>query len=340
MTDEMTNPGLVQHGMAPSDRPTVLRPLTFEAVMQFAEVLAKSSLVPKEYQGNPANIVVAMQYGAEIGLHAMQALQSIAVIGGKPALYGDAGLAIVQSHREFEWIHEQDDLTTQTATCTIQRKGWDAVVRRFSQADAERIQVYEGGGLRPLASRTMWKNYPVRMRQMRARWWAMRDCFADALKGIIGREEMEGHVEPPDAGNGDAFDYLRPQPPQAGPVIDVKPEPPDPPLVSGLVAEEAAAVYDQQEQLFPAGAPPTPPPEATVFDLNGQHFVTKGITRKQMLESFELVGAIHSKKKGVAAKILHDEYGVATRSDLTTSEAEKYLARLRQVRQELEQEKA
>src|SRR3546814_4979258 len=35
-----------------------------------------------------------------------------------------------------------------------------------------------------------WSQYPQRMRQMRARAWAMRDGFADVLKGIGIAEEV------------------------------------------------------------------------------------------------------------------------------------------------------
>jgi hypothetical protein len=317
----------VKH-LAVIDRPLILRPTTFAELMEYAGQLAKSDLVPKEYQNKPANILVAVQYGAEIGLHAMQALQSIAVIGGKPSLYGDAGLAIVQTHPAFVSIKETDDTTTKTATCELLRQGWEPVVRQFAQADADRIQVYEGGGQRALASRTMWKNYPVRMRQMRARWWAMRDCFADALKGMLGREELEEGDEPtrpaPDNGTGgDGDDFM----PRALVIVPdaVNPEAADaPPLVS---APSLAEQLDNAEQLVI-------PLDPTRFELNGQQFQTKGMTREQMVESLGLVGAINAKKKGRAQAVLHEEFGVATRAELTHELAAQYLDRLRAVAQE------
>ena len=42
----------------------------------FAEVISKSGLVPKDYQGKPANCFVAIQWGMECGLAPLQALQS------------------------------------------------------------------------------------------------------------------------------------------------------------------------------------------------------------------------------------------------------------------------
>ena len=40
-----------------------------------ASVLCKSSLIPKDFQGNPGNVLVAIQWGMELGLAPMQALQ-------------------------------------------------------------------------------------------------------------------------------------------------------------------------------------------------------------------------------------------------------------------------
>ena len=313
------------------DRPSILKLVTFEEYVRASEYLAKSNLVPKDYQGNPANIFLALQYGAEVGLYPMQALQSIAVIGGKPSLYGDAGLAIVQSHPAFVSIKETDDPETKTATCTIVRDGWEPVTRQFSQSDAERVQVYEGGSQRALASRTMWRNYPVRMRQMRARWWAMRDCFADALKGIMGREELEGGGEvngngttAPDTLGGEPENPFMPQRVSLGEITE--------PIIDTAVAGPAEGnppppTSDEPEQLMLVGDSK----KSTEFELHGQRFSTKGMTRDQMNESFGLVGAINTKKKGRANEVLHDEFSVPTRADLTKEQADKYIQRLKDV---------
>jgi hypothetical protein len=165
--------------------------------MALATQLSDSALVPKEYRGKPGDILIAIGLGHEVGLKWAQALQSIAVIGGRPTIWGDAGLGLVIQHPDYEWHKETDNAQTQTATCAIKRRGLDPVVRTFSQADAERITVWERdaqGNTRQvrLADRPVWKaGYGQRMRQMRARWWAMKDSFPDALKGIEGREWVE-----------------------------------------------------------------------------------------------------------------------------------------------------
>jgi hypothetical protein len=65
-------------------RDTALTPHTFAEAVQFANMIAKSTLVPQEYRGKPENIFLALQLGAEIGLSPLQAVQNIAVINGRP----------------------------------------------------------------------------------------------------------------------------------------------------------------------------------------------------------------------------------------------------------------
>ncbi|NVO08257.1 MAG: hypothetical protein HXX19_20995, partial [Rhodoferax sp.] len=65
-------------------------PSSFSEMMEMSDRLADSSMVPKDYVGKPGNCLVAIQWGMEIGLKPLQAMQNIAVINGRPSLWGDA----------------------------------------------------------------------------------------------------------------------------------------------------------------------------------------------------------------------------------------------------------
>lgn len=187
-----------------------LTPTTFGEAMQFSEALAKSTMVPREYQRSPANILVAIQWGAELGLSPLQAVQSIAVINGKPSVYGDALLALVRGSPLCEDVieHIEGEGDNRVAICEARRKGSAPVIGRFSVADARRAGLWEKAG--------SWKQYPERMLQWRARGFALRDAFADILRGVISAEEagdypreMKDITPPPDprslTGDLDAF---------------------------------------------------------------------------------------------------------------------------------------
>lgn len=158
-----------------------LAPTSLGEAMKFGEMLAVSGVVPEVYRNNPAGIVAACEQGSHLGFTAMQSLQSIAVINGMPSLWGDALPALAMSHPDFESIDESYDPDTMVATCKIKRKGMAEQSRTFSWTDAERAE---------LTKKDTYRKYPQRMLKARARAWAIRDVFPDALKGCGVVEEV------------------------------------------------------------------------------------------------------------------------------------------------------
>jgi len=166
---------------------TILEPKTLTEAMEFSEVLSKSGMVPDHYQGKPANILVAIQWGYELGLAPMQALQNISVINGKPSMWGDAMLALVKAHPAFRGMHEQ--IEGDTAVCEVKREMENGEIETtrgtFSIAEANKA------GL--TSKRGTWQYYPNRMLKLRARGFALRDAFPDAIKGLITTEEAKDY---------------------------------------------------------------------------------------------------------------------------------------------------
>lgn len=132
----------------------------------------------------PEVALIRLQAGLELGLTPIWSLTNIMVTNGRPSVWGDALLAIVQAHPDFEGAHEtiEGSGDEMAATCEIQRKGRIPVKRTFSVSDAKKAGLW--------AKQGPWTSYPKRMLQMRARSWACRDSFADALRGLGVVEEM------------------------------------------------------------------------------------------------------------------------------------------------------
>lgn len=158
-----------------------LTPTSFTEAIKFAETLSRSDIVPKDFKGNAGNILVAIQWGLELGLQPMQAMQNIAVINGRPSLWGDSVIALVKGSSLCEYIYETVD--NGVATCRVKRKGEEEQVRIFTMEDAKLA------GL--LGKQGPWSQYPKRMLQMRARAFALRDVFPDVLKGMPIAEEIQ-----------------------------------------------------------------------------------------------------------------------------------------------------
>lgn len=158
---------------------------SLEEAYRFANAICASGFAPKGME-KPEAVLVAIQLGAEIGLTPMAALQNTAVINGRPAIYGDAALALVRasgllvSYKEEEVGEAGAD--TQGYRVTAVRKGEQSAVETFTVSDAKRAKLWGKAG--------PWSDYPKRMLRFRARGYVLRDLFGDILKGLRTVEEV------------------------------------------------------------------------------------------------------------------------------------------------------
>jgi len=161
---------------------TGIVPQSIEEVFRVATAVYKSGLAPRD-MNSAEKLTVAIMHGLEIGLPPMQAIQRIAVVNGRPTMWGDAIPALLQA-RGFSIAEkvagEGDD---RAAICAVRRPNGEVTERSFSVADAKTAGLWGKPG--------PWKSYPDRMLQMRARGFAARDGAADVLMGLYLREEIE-----------------------------------------------------------------------------------------------------------------------------------------------------
>jgi len=179
----------------------------WEDGFRIAKIVSSSSMVPQAYQGNLTDAVVAMQYGAEVGLPPMASLQSIFLAAnGKPSLYGDGFLAVVMaSPRYIRHVEKYRDATGAVVdglraadydnddTCAVtqfwRRGNPDPFVAEFSIADAKRAKLWGKAGA--------WSTNPARMLRWRAREFAGRDGFAAELRGMTIADDEPANAEAP-----------------------------------------------------------------------------------------------------------------------------------------------
>jgi hypothetical protein len=195
---------------------------TFEDAFRFSKLVATSDFAPKDFRGKPESCLLAIQHGAELGLSPMQSLQSIAVVNGRPSVYGDTALAVCKGSPVCEWVREtiEGEGEHMVAVCQAKRRG-DAqpVESRFGVAEAKKADLWGKQG--------PWTQYPRRMLQMRARGFALRDAFPDVLRGLVTAEE--------------AADYTHVE---TEPVRVTQPTPPTPPVADDAAMQKARAAID------------------------------------------------------------------------------------------------
>ena len=167
-----------------------LIPQNFEDMWRVSQALLASGLTRGNGLDTTEKVFYAVELGQELDIGAVQAVQNIAVINGKVCIWGDMALAIVERSGLMEDFREtpiEDNGEIVGYTCWAKRKGRPTpITHTFTRADAEHAGLW--------GKRGTWENYPQRMLQMRARGFVLRDGFADALKGLITREEAQDMI--------------------------------------------------------------------------------------------------------------------------------------------------
>lgn len=94
---------------------------TLRVARNYAQDLAKSTMIPTQYQNNYANCMVAMEYANRTGQSVLQVMQSLDVIQGTPAWRGKALIAMVNSSGKYDhdlkFTYGKDEKTGEINSC-------------------------------------------------------------------------------------------------------------------------------------------------------------------------------------------------------------------------------
>jgi hypothetical protein len=157
---------------------------SLDEAYRFAKYVVAAGFAPRGLE-KPESVLIAMQHGAELGMTPMQALQSIAIVNGRPSIYGDAALALVRGSGLCEKYSQTTIGTGDDRKAVVYTKRVDGseVTSEFSIGDAKRAGLWGKAG--------PWSQYPERMLLFRARGFNLRDNFGDVLKGLRTTEELQ-----------------------------------------------------------------------------------------------------------------------------------------------------
>lgn len=151
------------------------------AAKQLGDALCATTFAPASFRGKPEDAAAAILHGDEVGLSPMQALQSIYVISGKPAMYARAMVAVVLAAGHEVWTVSKTDAQV---TVAGRRRGSSHVIEEtWTTARAAK------------AGYTNNKKYasdPQAMLYARAASDVCRQVAPDALAGLAySAEELE-----------------------------------------------------------------------------------------------------------------------------------------------------
>lgn len=175
-----------------------IRPRTVEEALRMANAVVAARLAPDSYNSDPSKVMLGIMAAMEAGLPPLYGLRQIAIINGRPCIWGDAAMALVQSTGLIEG-YKEERVGTEPTVADLSKwpddYGWKVTIARKGQKGA-----YEGLFTVGMAKRARlwlnakkvpWMEHPDRMLKIRARTFPLRDGFADALAGLAIREEVE-----------------------------------------------------------------------------------------------------------------------------------------------------
>ena len=189
-----------------------MAPSALDSKVTYAKHLAQAGLLPKAYQGQPANLLLAMEYADALDIPTMTAVSSIHVIDGKPT--ASAGLMSALVRRAGHKLRVTGDDTQAVAE----------IVRADDPEFTFRsVWTMERAKAAGLAGKGVWKSYPAAMLKARAISEVARDACQEALSGVIYTPEELGATVTVTADGEMAPADLMPEPaPEPADIVDAE----------------------------------------------------------------------------------------------------------------------
>jgi hypothetical protein len=164
-------------------------PHTFTAAMQMADALSKSTIIPRDYQGNPSNCLIAVEMSSRMNASPMMVMQHLFVVNGRPAWSSQWIVAMINQSRkyktelQYEFGYAPEDGGLSCYAWAIDQQGHRVEGPKITMKMAE-----AEGWLNKNGSK--WKTMPQVMIQYRAASFFGRKNCPDMIMGIYSREEV------------------------------------------------------------------------------------------------------------------------------------------------------
>lgn len=167
---------------APTTTTAQWDPQTLDEGMRLAEILSRASQVlPVSLRGKPADVLVVLMTGHELGLSPMQSMRSLHVIEGKGVLSSDLLVALAKRSPACAYFRLVES-TAERAIYETQRHGEPQPTRMdFTLEEAQRAG---------LGAKDNWKKFPAAMLRARAGAALARAVYPDVVAGIYDPDEI------------------------------------------------------------------------------------------------------------------------------------------------------
>jgi len=158
---------------------------------RMAKMAIDSGMVPKAYT-KPSQVVMGIQFAVGLNLPAnISSLQEIAVINGKPSIFGDLPLKLVresgklESFREYTINKDYKTISVDNENLTDEIFAAVCVVKRKEQSEEKYFWTVEQQKKANSGVAAIWNGYFSIMMKRKARSLALKDQFSDVLGATV-----------------------------------------------------------------------------------------------------------------------------------------------------------
>jgi hypothetical protein len=160
--------------------PAIIAPRTFSEMLDLADRLSKSNLLSAELRNKPADVLMQIMAGQELGLHAIVSMSSFSIINGKPVLDAKTAVALVLASGKCEYFRRVEAVEGKVTYAT-KRKGEPEQRCTWTIDMAKKAALHQ---------KDNWRTFERQMLAARAKSELANDVYPDVLKGIGIREEI------------------------------------------------------------------------------------------------------------------------------------------------------
>lgn len=162
---------------------------SFELAQRAAKLLAASTLVPKDYQGNLANCVIALNMAARVGADPLMVMQNLVIVHGRPTWSSQFLIATVNACGRFSALRYEffgtpgaDDWGCR-AWAVEKATGEKLIGTDVTLLMAKREGWYSKNG-------SKWQSMPQQMLMYRAGSWWCRAYAPELSLGLHTADEI------------------------------------------------------------------------------------------------------------------------------------------------------
>jgi len=167
---------------------------SFEHAQRVAKMLASSTLIPKEYQGNIQNTMIALEMSNRIGASPLMVMQNLYIVQGRPSWSSTFIIASINSCGNFSPLrYDMQNEGTEQMTCSAW--AYDKETKEKLYGPMVTIQMAKDEGwLNKNGSK--WKTMPSLMIRYRAAAFFGRLYAPEIMMGMQTMEELQDVYAP------------------------------------------------------------------------------------------------------------------------------------------------